>query len=181
MSSKLIPSLLLLSLTAAPVLAGSIYKTVDANGNTLYTDSPSVNQKAEEVNLPAITPLQINTPQRSYKPATKKQNKAKIDYSSLKITSPANDSTVRNNGSFNVSAELKTGLMSNHKFQLFVNGKKHGKKQRHSSFKVTDLDRGAHVLEVAIVDRKGKKIETASSTVHVQKAIYRAPVKTPSH
>ncbi|WP_194842513.1 DUF4124 domain-containing protein [Endozoicomonas sp. OPT23] len=176
MPGKLIFTLFLSSLFVLPVAAGAIYKTVDANGNTVYTDSPPANQRAEEVDLPVITPLQINSPQKIYRPKTRKQTIADTDYSSLEITSPTHNATVRNNGNLTVSAKLDTALMSGHKFQLFINGKAYSKKQRSPSFKLSDMNRGTHTLEVAIVNSRGKKLETASSTIHVQKAIYRAPV-----
>ena len=178
MTSKLFPFLLILCGAVLPAQAGPIYKTVDANGNTVYTDSPPANQKSEEVDLPSITPLQIQTPQHYYQPPARKQNEPKADYSSLKIITPLSGTTIRNTGDVAVAAKMDTGLLSNHRFQLFLDGKKYGKKQRNSSFKLTGLDRGTHILEVAVVNGKGKKLESTSSTVHIQKAIYRPPVTT---
>ena len=173
----LLLSLILLSHTA---MAADVYKTVDKNGNVTFTDNPDPTKKSEVVDLPPITaipPAAKTTPSSSYKPLN---GKSEDPYQSLTITQPANDSTIRDNGSFSVKAGIKPRLYGDHKLQLTLDGVIQGKTQRGTSFKLENIDRGTHQLEISIVDKKGTVIRKTNSTVHIQRTIFKPPTPTPA-
>ncbi|MGI9278439.1 MAG: DUF4124 domain-containing protein [Endozoicomonas sp.] len=156
-----------------------IYKTVDKNGNVTFTDSPGANKKAEPVELTPIT--SIPSTQTSNRSTIKRIDDQKENlYPTFTITEPANDSTVRDNGNFTVKVSLKPSLAIGHNLSLSVNGVQQGKPQRNPQFKLKNINRGTHLLSVAILDRNGKTLKTTNSTVHVQRAVFRPPTPAPA-
>jgi hypothetical protein len=174
---------LLLSLIWLPhtAIAADVYKTVDENGNVTFTDSPDPTKKSEVVDLPPITAIpptpNKTSPSSSYEPMN---GKPEDPYQSLIITHPANDTTIRDNGNFTVQVSIKPRLYSDHKLQLSLDGVTQGKAQRGTSFKLKNIDRGTHQLEVSIVDKKGSAIRKTNSAVHIQRTIFKPPVPTPA-
>ncbi|WP_257275004.1 MULTISPECIES: DUF4124 domain-containing protein [unclassified Endozoicomonas] len=175
---KRIIVILLLALPL-PGQTSEIYRTVDKNGNVTFTDSPGANKKAEPVQLTPIT--SIPPTQTTGHSTIKVLDDHKEDiYPVFTITRPANDSTVRDNGNFTVEVSLEPRLASGHSLSLSIDGVQQGKPQRKTQFKLKNVDRGTHQLSVAILDRNGKTLKTANSTVHVQRTVFRPPVPVPA-
>lgn len=149
-----------------------IYTCKDANGKTIYTDTPSQCANAEEIKedaLPTLVPtkrLVIPASNRS-KPAEDKSS-----YSELVITSPLNDATLRDNqGKLTINFRASPALQTRkgHKYLVSVNGKE----VYNGTSTITALknvDRGTLSIGVKVVDADGNaKISATPVSVTLQR------------
>lgn len=146
-----------LALVALPALAqSSIYRTVDENGNVVFTDAPPADSKRsiERIENPQVNsmppPATIEIPEE---PASEEEASADIE---VRITAPANETTIPNGpGNFSVSANVSPALESGHSLQLFMDGAPWGDPQRSARWSLTNVFRGQHDLTVGVVDDSG--------------------------
>ena len=155
--------LLLLALLLAPALAAaqsSVYRTVDENGNVIFTDAPTAGSaETERVELPPTntTPPPANIaapPDQEKEPAARPLKVA--------ITEPANETTIAMGpGNFSVSAKLSGENSAGKQLQLFMDGKPQGEPQASGRWSLTNVFRGAHDLTVAAIDASGETVATS--------------------
>ena len=136
-----------------------IYTCKDAEGKTIYTDSPGGCSDAEEVkvdDLPTLIPTKPITTTSGSKTNTFEQEE-KDPYTALTITSPANDSSVRDNqGNMTINFQAMPGLQTRkgHKFIVTVDGTEvYSGTSTITALK--NVDRGTHTIGVKIVDADG--------------------------
>ncbi len=153
--------ILLVSATAG----AAVYKTVDQNGNVVYTDDPAGH--GEPVKLPPLStvppPKYLTTPATSAAPAPQS---APAAYRELLITAPTQDETLRNNpGNVEVKARLSPQLdaASGDRLQYFLDGKAFGDPSVSEQLLIPNLDRGAHTVSVAVVSPSGKPLKRSDS------------------
>ena len=150
-----------------------IYTCKDAKGNTVYTDSPSGCANAEEVEvdtLPTLIPTKPVVSSNSNRSANKEEDKDV--YSELVITSPSNDSTVRDNqGNLTINFRASPALQSRkgHKYVVTVDGTEvYSGTSTITALK--NVDRGTHSISVKIVDTSGStKISATPVKVTLQR------------
>lgn len=173
------------SLLSAPYAdAGTtIYRTVDENGNVVFTDvPPKSNEQGAAVKLGdsnSFTP----PPGENRQPTGRSveewldgdsgdsdQEPAAGGYASLKVASPANDAAVRDNaGNVTVTASVEPELASDHVMQLYLDGTLRQSGPT-TSFQLTNLDRGSHDVELRIVDQGGNVLASSGPSVfHLQR------------
>ena len=149
--------LLIMYLFVIPAFAADVYRSVDENGNIIYTDKPTPD--AEKIRIDEIQT--IDSPDvKPFKYTPQKDDKKAFSYS-LSITSPADGDAIRsNNGDITISATVKPNLASGYKLALYMDGgvAATGGPQ----FNLTNVDRGTHSAEVAIQDRNGKEVQRSS-------------------
>ncbi|MDN4502367.1 hypothetical protein QX776_08130 [Alteromonadaceae bacterium BrNp21-10] len=156
------------------IMAGELYKVIDADGNPLYTDQP----------LPNAVPVDVSTSNANLIPsiATKSVNTTKAPPSAnlytLTIVSPAHEQTVRNNsGNVSITANLNSPSNQpklNALVQLFLDGKL--VQQQHSlQFTLENLDRGEHRISLKLIGNSGKVIALSPESVFY---LHRASVLT---
>jgi len=156
--------LILLVLFACQANA-EIYKSVNADGEVVYSDTPS--KGAEAVKMPALptyTPPPV--PTSSYSPVQAPEKKEY--YETFAFVSPANEETVRNNlGILNIEAKLTPTLQSRlgHRVQFYLNGEPYGKPAGKTSMTISNLDRGEYTLSAAVVDAEGSALITTGDVV----------------
>jgi hypothetical protein len=146
----LLSPLVLLVLLSGPVIAQTpIYKYVDENGQTVFTDQPPANgSKAESVE---IDPINSSVPPTVDKerstPSIQRKNSA-VDYQTM-ITSPGDGDTIpMGPGNFSVSAALSPPLSANERVRLMVDGITVGEAQRQPVWQLNNVFRGEHKLVV---------------------------------
>jgi hypothetical protein len=146
----LLSPLVLLVLLSGPVIAQTpIYKYVDENGQTVFTDQPPANgSKAESVE---IDPINSSVPPTVDKerstPSIQRKNSA-VDYQTV-ITSPGDGDTIpMGPGNFSVSAALSPPLSANERVRLIVDGITVGEAQRQPVWQLNNVFRGEHKLVV---------------------------------
>jgi Domain of unknown function (DUF4124) len=156
--------LILLVLFACQANA-EIYKSVNADGDVVFSDTPT--QGSERVKMPPLptyTPPPLPPP--SFTPA---QTPEQADfYKTFDIVSPANEETVRNNlGILNVEASLTPGLQvrQKHRVQFFLNGEPYGAPVGKTSLTISNLDRGEYTLSASVVDADGNALITTGQIV----------------
>jgi hypothetical protein len=172
--------LILLVLVACQANA-EIYKSINADGEVVYSDTPS--KGAETVKMPALptyTPPPV--PASSYSPA---QTEDKKDYyKTFTFISPVNEETVRNNlGILNIEAKLTPVLQGRlgHRVQFYLNGEPYGEPVGKTSLTISNLDRGEYTLSAAVVDSAGAaQITTDDVVVYMKRHSILNPPNAPS-
>ena len=143
-----------------------VYKHVDENGNVTFTDQPPPNAERIEIREPnTLAPPPI----MAYPEETPEElTPASVNYE-VKITAPAHETTIPNGpGNFSVSANISPNLETDAHLQLLLDGESRGEPQRSSSWALTNVFRGAHVLEVVVLDSKNQELaKSAPITVFV--------------
>ncbi len=154
-------TVMVLAMVALPALAQtSIYRTVDEDGNVVFTDAPPADtrKKIERIENPHINsmppPGDIAPPPA---PADEPQD-AQPGFEVV-ITAPANEITIPNGpGNFSVSASVSPTLQGEHSLQLFMDGSPWGDPQRGARWSLTNVFRGQHDLTVGVIDESGETL-----------------------
>ena len=136
-----------------------IYSCKDAEGNIIYTDTPGGCSNAEEVEvdtLPTLIPTKpvVSTSQNNTN-NTKPEDKNL--YADLIITSPSNDSVVRDNqGNVTINFRSTPGLQTRngHKFVVTMDGAEvYSGTSTIAALK--NVDRGTHSIGVKVINADG--------------------------
>ena len=160
--------LLFISLIFIPaVYEETVYKTVDAEGNAVFSDAPSAG--AEEIKVKEAQT--INPPKaRSFKLSPPEDNSKKFNYTKLVIINPENESTIHGGeGNVNITVTLEPELTEMDVMVLYLDGKEmlSGKAPQ---FLLTNVDRGTHSISVAVKNKLDKELKrSAKVTFHVRR------------
>jgi len=163
---------LLLLLLVASVTQAQVYRTVDKDGNVIYTDVPSDN--AEEVVIdiaPSYTPPEI-TPLVIEEPLPETGESVDTPLYKLSITSPAQNQSFQNPETITVTVGINPELseLRSDKLLFKLDGKPIGEPQVSSSITLAELERGSHILVVSAVDKSGKVLKRSKSVLfHVHR------------
>ncbi len=164
--------LLLLALLLLPLgsLADAIYRTTDAQGNVVFTDSPPAN--ATPADRVEIRPTNTARPPETVLPPVAEDTpdgtvtEVVLSYS-VTITEPVNEATVPNGpGNFAVRVKVTPALKVGANLQLFIDGEPRGELQRATTWNLTNVYRGQHDLTVGVIDSFGETL-TLSEPVRV--------------
>lgn len=86
-------------------------------------------------------------------------------YTTLFIAQPVNDETIHDNsGTLEVALTLSPSLQTeqDHRIKIFLDGEALSQAQTTTTFSLTEIDRGGHTLQVAVVDRSGQLLITSA-------------------
>ena len=145
-------------------IADTVYKTVDENGNVIFTDKPS--DEAEEVKIQELENTIDNPNPAKYRASTPKPDV--FAYESFTVTSPENGAGIRsNNGSVSISLNLEPALNRGHKVIVSMDGKQIG---TGLSVSLQNVDRGTHSISAKVVDGTGKTMISTSSSFSLLRA-----------
>jgi hypothetical protein len=165
------------ALVWASGLSAAVYKSVDAQGNVVYTDEPSGD--AKPVKLPPLSTV----PAPSYKSSTQSsadlEQSAQASYEQISIVSPTQDATLRDNTGavpVDVALEPKLNSAAGHRFRYYLDGHAQGKPIESGQISFENVDRGAHAVEAAVVDSAGRELIRSSS---VQFFLHRQSINFP--
>lgn len=158
---------LLLPLFLLPwVCSAEIFKSVDADGNVVYTDAPD--SRAKEFIPPSMNAIPMPKPE----PAKEVEKKAEpAGYTSLKVTSPTAEQVIRSNpGILNIQLLSKPKLKTDHFYSVFVDGHMVVRKSNRASIQIPDINRGEHKVYAVVRDAKGKVLKKSNSvTFHMKR------------
>ena len=153
------------------VFANDVYRCTDDEGKTYYSDRAC--EGGKKMILP---PTQTYTPsptQRTFRYTPLKKEADQAGYDAVSISTPAHDSTIRDNtGRVTVSVSIKPALRTGmgHRLQLLLDGQPYADAGTATSFGLTSLDRGTHILKAIILDMNNKTLaESTESQFHVHK------------
>ena len=170
---------------ASSVAVAEIYKTVDANGNVVFTDIAPVDRSGQPAPQPVtVTPMNTYDSPTQAPPATEADDEATAPtyYSQLTVTSPAADETVRDNGGYvEVQVALTPALRAGHRMLLVFDGEPTEIEAVSGGFQLTNVDRGTHTAGARVVDRRGNVlIESAASTFNLMRIVQAQPPPIPT-
>lgn len=162
-------------LPSTSVVAQTVYRSVDDQGNVTYSDQQSPGSKKVIV-APVQTYDSRAIPQNSIVPSAPKPPPAKPVYTEFVIVSPADDEAVRSNsGDLTIGVRLNPELREGDRISFAVDGKAHGEPTRSTVQTLPAVDRGTHSLSAAVIDADGNRIATAPPvTFHLLRAVRRA-------
>jgi hypothetical protein len=152
-----------------------IYKTVDEDGNVVFTDIPprEDDENAEQIiiedpNSFAVEEAIPNADAWIVEPQEGEGEEPPFRYQALEIVSPADDEPVRENaGNITIVTNLNPRLQRGHLARLLMDGNivQEGPQ---ASFSLANVDRGTHTIRVEIVDESGQvMIRSGDSTFHM--------------
>ena len=158
------------STASATAAAQTIYKVTDKDGQITYTD---VAPEAEGSMVEEVSVAEPNTavpvsPRAAPLDGTAPTENTAPDYLTL-ISRPADGTTVPiGPGDFTVEAQASPALGVAERLQLKVDGTPFEVPQTSSQWRLTNIARGAHELQVMRLDDSGNTIDTSDiSTVYV--------------
>ncbi|WP_247258236.1 DUF4124 domain-containing protein [Pseudomonas moorei] len=155
--------LLLLSL-AFPVMA-QIYRYVDADGNTGYSNQPPDGVEAHPVELPPLNRAESQLSGEPKPPAkARSPEQPRTTYEALKITGlPTTEALRANDGTFTVNVLIKPRLQGAHQLRLWLDDQPYGQPGNVPVLQLVNIDRGQHRLAVQVID--GDEVVQQSPTV----------------
>ena len=163
--------LTLLLLFVMPATAA--YKWIAPDGSVSFSDHPP-HPDAEKVPLPApqtFTPVPITPPKPTVKSKTEIEKTA--SYSSVTITQPAHDESIRDNtGNITVTVAIDPKLLikRGHQITIELDGAVVATTTSGQTT-LSNVDRGSHTLRATIIDADGKILSSSSaSTFHLHRA-----------
>ena len=150
------------------LLSGSahadVYKSINAAGEVVYSDTPTQGAEVMELpELPTYTPPPLPEPV-----AGNTEPVEKSAYTNLVFVKPEDDATVRSNqGIINAELKLTPALRtrSNNRVQFYLDGEPYGAPG--SSLRITmgNVDRGEHILTASVLDASGEVIISSDPVV----------------
>ena len=148
----------------AGLASAAIYQTTDEEGNVVFSDEPSSGAKAVDLPpLPTYSAPKYRTPEPAEHASAKPGAKG---YSSLRIRQPEPDATIRDNTGavpVAVAIEPKLNQAAGHRLQFLLDGQPMGDPGTQTSTTLTNIDRGTHQVEAAVVDASGNQIKRSDS------------------
>ncbi len=162
---------------AASVAAGEsrIYRTVDEDGNVVFTDIPPREEVESEqivVETPNSFAIEEAVPQEArdlwvVEPPAEGEEPP-FSYTALDIASPQDDEPIRENaGNISIIANVAPRLQSGHVMRLYMDGAV-AQEGPQSTFNLANVDRGTHTIALEIVDENGRSmIRSDDSTFHM--------------
>ena len=152
----------LMSVACAVAFSATVYRWVDENGVTHYSDQPHENAEKVTISAPQTfsAPHQSQSSNSSSRPAAP----AGPTYS-CSITQPANDDTFSNTTAVITTAQANPAPRQGDKVVLMFDGLKvQNFPAGGGAFQLTNLDRGTHTVQAQVEDSTGKVV-CQSSTV----------------
>jgi len=155
------------------LLAGSahaeIYKSINAAGEVVYSDTRT--KGAETMKMPA---LPTYTPPPAAPSTTSQAESVETAvYEDFVFLQPEDDATIRNNqGVINAELKLTPALRSkrNHRVQFYLDGEVYGEPVSSIRTVMSDVERGMHTLTASVLDANGDSlISTDPVIVHLHR------------
>ncbi|MDJ0655250.1 MAG: DUF4124 domain-containing protein [Xanthomonadales bacterium] len=152
-------ALILMLMMAIPGLAQKIYKTVDEDGNVVYTDEPPT-PDAEPMDLPPITVADPFTAQPTTAAPGDADEAVVAPYPNLAMVSPASEEHFwGTGGTFRAQLAADSGLRPGDSVRFYLDGELAGIVQD-LWMEFTSVDRGEHKVRAEIVDGSGQVVAT---------------------
>ena len=161
-----------LAMLLSGVAQAAIYKSTDAQGNVVYSDSPTKDAKAIELPPIAIVPS-LSAEQIAQANAMRAKARPAQDYQ-LSFTQPLADQTVRKPDNIVVALNIRPALANGDSMTILLDGIVVANGTG-ASIATEALDRGAHSVTARVMDASGKVIKEVSTTVNLQQITVNSP------
>ena len=166
---------LLLLLAALPAVAAEVYRWVDADGQTHYSDQWRPGAEKIRIQEPAV----FSAPQPAASKAAAKSAPAAVKgYESLEIASPAQEEVLWNiEGQLRVSVRLTPSLQPGHGLRLYLDGTAQEVPEGSTEALLKDVFRGTHTLKAEVVNQSGTVLIASQPTTF---AVRQTSIANPS-
>jgi hypothetical protein len=146
----------LLSVLCTAAFAATVYKWVDENGVTHYSDQPHENAQKVTVAQPQTYKAPKPPPEQ---PSAAAPPKAPPPYSSCEVAQPANDDTFPNATSVGAAVVTNPGVRPGDEVVLLLDGSRVPSfPPSGGSTTINAIDRGTHSLQAIIRDGAGQVV-----------------------
>ena len=144
--------------------AGKIVKYTLPSGEVIYSDKPPPEATSgEEVQVEPLQSFTVPPAPPLEDSTARKDEKEDEGYQEFKVTSPANDAVIRDNGgNVRISLELEPRLQPDDVIEMFMDGESLGT-GRTTTVTMTNVDRGSHTIQAAVRDKRGKRVITSAT------------------
>ena len=171
--------LIIFCLLAPLSSAQTVYRHVDQQGNITFSD-----QAAPGAEAITLRKAQTIAPPRAgaFRPAPPANQGAWAGYDRLAIIRPLDEQTIVGaaQGNFDVLVDLKPALRASDTLVLLLNGAP-ARRAKTPNFTLSNLERGAHTLRVAISNAREKLLQRSDPvTVHVKRTASLNPGLAPN-
>lgn len=154
-----------------------IYKSINADGEVVYSDTRT--KGAEALKMPA---LPTYTPPPVTESTSKKEEPVETAvYEDFIFLKPEDNATIRNNqGIINVELKLTPALRGkrNHRVQFYLDGEPYGEPGTSIRTTMSNVDRGEHSLTASVLDTDGDAIISAAPVIV---NLHRQTLYNPNH
>jgi uncharacterized protein DUF4124 len=160
---------------AAAASAAPIYKWVDENGVTHYSDQP--HPGAQKIQLQAVQTYKAPAAQRTPAYATRNAAPAGPIYSTCAVTRPTNEEVFLNTQTVPASVHVEPGLRAGDRATVLLDGAPIPSAiLLETEFQLHSVVRGAHSLSLKVEDSSGAVVcQSASVTFNVRQPSVLAP------
>jgi hypothetical protein len=152
----------LMSVVCAAAFSATVYKWVDENGVTHYSDQP--HEKAEKVQVAAPQTYKappVRAPAQS--PSTPREEQGNT-YQSCDVLSPSHDETFSNTYSVTAAVQVSPTPHDGDRLVLLLDGAPvPGFPPAGGSLVISDMERGTHTLQAVVQDARGKPLCQSSN------------------
>jgi len=172
MKSFLAKPALLLCLLISTSVHSEMYKWVDEDGNTHYSDVQPFKNANEHISPDINTTPAVKAP-KQVAPKDKSASTQETKYQLLKIVSPEHNATIRNNqGNFSIALEIQPALnlKQGHYISVLLDNQITHDKLTSLSAAFSNIDRGTHQISASIKNKRGKiLLSTDSISIHLHR------------
>jgi hypothetical protein len=138
-----------------------VFRSVDAQGNVVFTDMPSQNAKPVDIQAPSSVEAMPVAPRVEAPKAAPQDSSAFNGYQAMVITQPENGAGLNNGaGDVDVSVSLVPPLRTDlgHGLTITMDGRPVLQNSARMNVALADVDRGEHVLEAFVVNASGQVV-----------------------
>jgi len=138
-----------------------VFRSVDAQGNVVFTDTPSKNAKPVDIQAPSSVQAMPVAPPVEAPAAPPQDSSAFNGYQAMVITQPENGAGLNNGaGDIDVSVSLVPPLRTDlgHGLTITLDGKPVLQNSARMNVALNDVDRGEHTLEAFVVNANGQVV-----------------------
>lgn len=151
------------ALLALNALADTIYKSRDAQGRIIYSDQPQPGA-VEQRQLPSINTMEPSDPQAYPPQLVRDSEPAAIDYD-VRIDAPASETSVPpGQRDLTITVSLEPQLAPGHSLAYYQNDALL-LETRQKQLIIEEIFRGAHTLEVAVINEEGDVLSRSEPVV----------------
>ncbi len=178
---KAVMTLVLGLAMSLPAAAQTIYRTTDAQGNTVFTDDPQRGGEAVELDPLTVVPARPAQPlvqdaspgQAASATRFGEPGQPFMPYDVFAIASPEQQTTLPTGAAGNVQVRLaiRPELRDDHRVRLLVDGQVSQSAMHTDTFLLSNLERGEHRVRAELLDASGAvRHRTSPLTLYVQRA-----------
>ncbi len=152
--------------------AATVYKWVDENGITHYSDQPHENAAKVDVQPQTYTTPPVAAPAAVSKSPAPKE----AAYTSCAIAAPKQEQVFLNTFTVTAQVSVQPGQRAGDRIVLTLDGQPLNLPSTGEQFTLTEVDRGSHVLQATIQDKDGQTVcQSSAVTFHVRQPSLLAP------